>query len=216
MTLLLIGLIIAQYFVSKTSLNTFVSVLDRFLPRSFIFALISLLFFPGTLVHEGSHVFTALCLFLPVKNIHLWPEWDHKSIKLGHVEYEKRGLWRSIIVGLAPLPFGLFAIWFIVNWHLPVWLTGYLMFVITSTMFSSKSDLVDVIYIIPLAIVGFLIWFFFPGVVEGILGFITSQKGFTALFDSVVMTTMYYVGYSIAIHMVVIVVGWILGSFIRR
>lgn len=216
MAFVLLGLLILQYFAARKSLNTLVSLLDNFLPRGLIFAAISLLFFPGTVIHEGAHAITALCLLLPVKSIHLIPEWDHKSIKLGHVVYEKRGLWRSIIVGLAPLPFGLLALWFILMWNVPVWLTGYLMFVITSTMFSSKSDLVDVIYIIPLLIVLGIVWFFFPSLVEGLSGFILAQKEFVAAISSAVITTYYYVAVAIAIHVVIILVGWILKLGLQR
>lgn len=217
MSVVLLILLIVQYFAAKKSLNTVVSLLDNFLPRNIIFGVISLLFFPGTVIHEGAHAITALCLFLPVKSIHLIPEWDHKSIKLGHVVYEKRGLWRSIIVGLAPLPFGLLALWFILMWNVPVWLTGYLMFVITSTMFSSKSDLVDVIYIIPLLVVLGIIWFFFPSLVEGVRGFILAQKEFVAAINTAVISTCYYVAVAIAIHVGIIILGWILAlGLVRR
>jgi hypothetical protein len=101
-------------------------------------------------------------------------------------------------------------------WNLPVWLTGYLMFVITSTMFSSKSDLVDVIYIIPLLIVLGIVWVFFPSLVEGLLGFIMAQKEFVAAVSAAVITTCYYVAAALAIHMGIILVGWILRLGLQR
>ena len=216
MALLLLALLVVQYFAAKASLNIFVATLERFLPRTIIFGIISLLFFPGTVIHEGAHAITALCLFLPVKSIHLIPEWDNKTIKLGHVVYEKRGLWRSIIVGLAPLPFGLLSLWFILHWNWPVWITGYLMFVITSTMFSSKSDLVDVIYTIPLALVVFLVWFFFPAVFTAPISFLLAQKGFVETMSSYITATCYYVGYAIGIHLAIIIICRVFGGFFFR
>lgn len=205
MVLLLLALIVVQYFTARASLNTLVFTLEKFLPRSIVFGIISLLFFPGTVVHELAHAITAVCLLLPVRSIHLIPEWDHKSIHLGHVTYEKRGLWRSIIVGLAPLPFGMVALWVVLQWHLPVWLTGYLMFVISSTMFSSKSDLVDAIYIIPLVIVLGVVWFFFPTAVAGpVTWLLTNAQPYITIANTYVMI-------AIGIHVVIIGVGFLLG-----
>ena len=91
------------------------------------------------------------------------------------------------------------------------------MFVITSTMFSSKSDLVDVIYIIPLLVVLGIIWFFFPSLVEGVRGFILAQKEFVAAINTAVISTCYYVAVAIAIHVGIIILGWILAlGLVRR
>lgn len=214
--LLLLGLLIIQYFIARKSLNTIVSLLSSFLPRPVVFTLISLLFFPGTLVHELAHAAMALCLLLPVHSIHLIPSWDHQSIVLGHVTYEKRDIWRGILVGIAPLPVGLFVLWGLLQLHLPTLLTGYLIFAISSTMFSSKSDLIDVIYIIPLAIVLGVVWLAFPGLFTGLFGVVMAQKEFITNVNNFLSTTVYYAGVAIAIHILIIGSGKLLGTFFRR
>lgn len=124
------------------------------------YTLLSLLFFPGTIIHEFSHFFAAIFLFLNVRGIQIFPKFENNQIKLGTVLYEKKDPIRGVLVGIAPL-FGAFLLFFSLSYFniFPNNNLGlniaiiYLIFSISSTMFSSKQDLVDLIYIIPFILI---------------------------------------------------------------
>jgi len=125
-----------------------------------IFSLISLIYLPGTIIHEFGHFIMAMILFLKVTDISIFPEWKDNYIKLGSVLYEKKDYLRSILVGIAPLFSGLFFFFFIAYFNLLPsenilinFFLFYLMFAVSSTMFSSKQDLKDVIFVIPFVVV---------------------------------------------------------------
>jgi len=99
----------------------------------------------------------AMILQLKIRDIHIFPEWGHDLIKLGSVVYEKKDVFRSILVGVAPFFVGLMVLW----WFYGLGLyqnssvlqflgMNYIVFVISTTMFSSKQDLVDILYLIPI------------------------------------------------------------------
>jgi hypothetical protein len=122
--------------------------------------LVTLLFLPGTIMHELAHFIAALSLMLHVHEVSILPEFEKDYIKLGKVVYGKRDIVRSILVGIAPIFAGLFIFWLFSVWNLfpasQLWvsiLVGYFIFVVSTTMFSSKQDLVDLIYIIPIGII---------------------------------------------------------------
>jgi hypothetical protein len=113
---------------------------------------IALIYFPGTVVHELSHFIAAIVAFLKVRDLHVLPEWDHKSIKLGHVTYEKADPIRGILVGISPLFGATLLFWALYQFevfpHESIVISiavGYLVFSVSSTMFSSKQDLVDLV-----------------------------------------------------------------------
>lgn len=129
----------------------------------FVSSCIAVIYFPGTVLHELAHYFTALVLFLPVKSMNVFPQIEQGYIKLGSVTYEKKDVVRGFLVGIAPLFVGLgslFTLFFTENTtHSNIWITigtWYLIFTISSTMFSSSQDLVDMIFVIPLIIIGVL------------------------------------------------------------
>ncbi len=96
---------------------------------------------------------------LKVVDFTLLPEEKEDRIKLGSVVYQKKDLLRAIIVGIAPIFGGLTFFFGLAYFNLfPSsnmiinLLLIYLIFVVSSTMFSSKQDLKDLIYIIPFLI----------------------------------------------------------------
>lgn len=145
------------YFISKSNIDHLYIVLKSIFKKdSIVFSIISLLYFPGTLIHELSHALMARLLFLHVVSIRLIPQWKQKSIILGTVTYAKRGRLSSVIVGIAPIFGGLAILSFMGTFHMfpgtdmrMMILFGYLIIAISSTMFSSKQDLVDAVYAIP-------------------------------------------------------------------
>jgi len=159
--LLLLSQLVFLFFLSRIVTKKLFFFLRRIIHKeSLVFSLVSLIYLPGTIIHEFGHFIMAMVLFLRVTSISIFPEWKGNYIKLGSVVYEKRDYLRSIIVGIAPLFSGLFFFFFIAYfnfWPANNFLVNafllYLMFTVSSTMFSSKQDLKDLIFIIPFAVV---------------------------------------------------------------
>jgi hypothetical protein len=153
--------IIGIYFISRITINNLFYLLKRiFNNDKIVFSLISLFFIPGTLFHEISHFFAATVLFLRVREIAILPKFHDHGIILGSVIYDKKDVIRSILVGLAPFFAGIAFFWCISLFQLfpnvNIWITlgiGYLIFSISSIMFSSKKDLQDIVYLIPIGII---------------------------------------------------------------
>lgn len=149
------------YLVSKNLATELFYLFRKFIRvEKVIFILISLIYIPGTILHELSHFFMAAALLLKVRDISILPEFESNYIKLGSVTYERKDFLRSVVVGIAPL-FGGIAFFYTFsvikifpgdNLFLNILLI-YLFFAISSTMFSSKQDLVDFIYLIPFILI---------------------------------------------------------------
>lgn len=113
--------------------------------------ILSILFLPGTIVHELSHLLVAGILMVPVGEIDLLPEVDGQQVKLGSVQIGHTDPFRRMLIGVAPLILGLSALVGLIYFNKeslssfsPLWLSIlviYLLFQITNTMFSSKKDL---------------------------------------------------------------------------
>jgi hypothetical protein len=175
---LLISLLFIQaitiFFLSRKNFNNFFYFFRKFFHNeNTVYALVSLVFLPGTIIHELSHFFAAIVLFLPVKDIQIFPKFEDRQIKLGHVLYVKKDFLRGILVGVAPffgalfLFFGLSFFNLFPNKNLGINIALiYLIFTVSSLMFSSKQDLVDIGYLIPfilfLLIIGYIFQPFIP------------------------------------------------------
>ena len=175
---LLIALLFIQgitiFFLSRKNFSHFFHFFRKFFHnQNTVYTLISLIFLPGTIIHEFSHFFTAMFLFLPVKEIRIFPQFENNQIKLGHVLYVKKDFLRGILVGVAPffgalfLFFGLSFFNLFPNKNLGINVALiYLIFTVSSLMFSSKQDLVDIGYLIPfllfLLIIGYIFQPFIP------------------------------------------------------
>jgi len=139
----------------------------------------------------------------------VFPEWDGSYIKLGRVVYEKKDVFRSILVGIAPIIVGIFILWWmyeinifaIKNTFFQVILIAFI-FILSSSMFSSKQDLVDIVYILPILILclGLLYIFDIP------VARIFSNPEFIAGLRSFMYAINTYLGISIGIHIVLIAV----------
>ncbi len=64
----------------------------------------SIFFFPGVLLHEGSHFLAAKILGVPVTRVSFKPKvLSSSKIRMGFVETEKAGFLRNSLIGAAPL-----------------------------------------------------------------------------------------------------------------
>jgi len=136
--------------------------------RSFAIPAIIALLFPGTVIHELSHLFTAEILGVRTGKLTLAPKSiEDENISVGSVELMETDPFRRSIIGLAPFVTGLMGL-IGLSWILPnLWrdtlaaynqevlfsspssylllLTSYLLFCISNTMFSSTEDMKGVI-----------------------------------------------------------------------
>lgn len=212
--LLYVGILFAQlillFFISRITINELFRLFHKlFQGSSLTYGLIALIFFPGTVIHELAHFFAAIIMLLRVREIHLLPEWDNNSIKLGHVLYEKQDVIRGILVGIAPLPAGLLVLWAMyawnvfpgTNWGLNI-LLGYIIFSISTTMFSSKQDLIDLAYIIPLLLVLAIPVYIFHESLFSLVTFVSGElEGYAQGIADFFKAVNWYVFFSLLIHL---------------
>lgn len=127
--------------------------------------LLGLVYLPGTLLHELSHFLTAIALLLPVGELSLLPEVKKLDdsgkyyVKLGHVTFGHKDYLRTSIVGIAPFIAGLTFFYAIFSFNIfPTdnilinILGAYVLFSISSSMFSSKKDMQGTLIFIPIII----------------------------------------------------------------
>ena len=118
--------------------------------RLLIAKAVGYIFFIGTLVHELSHIIMARLLFVRTKNINLQTEIiDDRHIKYGTAEIEVTDPFRSNLIGIAPLIFGISLIYFLtlnINFNFLTWYDAIKLFLISqisNSMFLSDSDTKD-------------------------------------------------------------------------
>ncbi|MCR4329870.1 MAG: hypothetical protein NUV65_04990 [Candidatus Roizmanbacteria bacterium] len=125
--------------------------------------LYSLLFLPGIILHEASHVLAALILFVRIGDVSFFPRLekiDHtEEIRLGYAQIAKSDVFRASLIGAAPLLLGFLLLGFgnsflfggsaswesilhtILSWKGIVAIYGGLS--ISQLMWTSKSDRQD-------------------------------------------------------------------------
>lgn len=158
---ILLGILIALYFISRKSIQElYILLVHIFRNNHIAMIVLALLFYPGTVIHELSHFLMAVLLRLRVHEINLLPQKEGHYLKLGYVLFERKDAVRGLIVGIAPFLSGIALLWWLYNINFFVsgsvitqLIKSYLTFILTSTMFSSKQDLVDIMYIVPFVII---------------------------------------------------------------
>ena len=157
--------IILIYFISQWTIQHIFKALFRATKSTSVSAyILAIVYFPGTLLHELSHFAAAIALLLNVGDIDLLPvvkkmDNGHQYLKLGSVTFEHKDYLRSMLVGIAPFFVGLGFFFFMFCYDIfpsdTLWvniLSVYLLYSVSSSMFSSKKDLEGAIIIIPLVI----------------------------------------------------------------
>lgn len=208
---LFIGEIIGIFLLSRLSLQKSYRVLQKIIRNDkLILLFVSLIYFPGTVIHELSHYIGALFLNLHPREMHLFPVIEGKTVRLGHVLYEKHpdDFIRSILVGIAPFLGGLISLWILIQTKLfpgSVWwqtlLFGYLILTISANMFSSKQDLMDVGYLIPFGLfIAFLLYLFSPSISPGFLNQLVSPISYF------IQTIQPLLLFSLAVHAILVII----------
>lgn len=141
--------------------------------RRFLIVLWSLVFLPGTIIHELSHFFMAILVGARTGKIEIFPEFldidDHDDgVALGSVQTQKLNIIQGVLVGLAPFFIGLgLLVWlgslilqsYYSLDHATLAVQGYLFFTISNSFFPSRSDLVHVIpAAITFVVVAVILW----------------------------------------------------------
>jgi hypothetical protein len=170
--LILLTELIALYFLSRVLTQGLYNLfLLLFCKRPIAVSMLLVLQFPGTVLHELSHLFTAEILGVRTGKLRLEPETirhndpstrSGQTIQSGSVSISSTDPVRRAIIGLAPLFWGLTAlvlISYVLPSYIPVWsqlfnteywsnpstylflVFCYLLFAISNTMFPSPADL---------------------------------------------------------------------------
>ena len=213
-------LTISLYFISRATINNIYSFLSIFTKNNrFIFSVVSILYFPGTVAHEMAHFLAATILFLKVKDIKIFPKFEGNDIKLGSVVFEKQDFLRGIIVGLAPFILAFFIFYAISSFNLfpsntlvKNILFCYLIFSISSTMFSSKKDLIDLIYLVPTVIILAGIFYVFGLNIKVVF----ENNALFEKFSDIIYTINFYLFYSIIINLIILLLTRITVNLIKR
>lgn len=142
------------FFISKKLINSLAQTFFRFTKsHRVVVNILAVLFLPGTIIHELSHLLVAGVMLVPVGEIDVLPQIQEKGVRLGSVQIGQTDPFRRTVVGVAPVLVGIASILGILYFtqtgnQLILWqliLSLYLIFQIGNTMFSSKKDLEGVI-----------------------------------------------------------------------
>lgn len=163
--LLLAGELLLLWFLSRRmTQNLYVTAFLLAKSRPVAISFISILFFPGTVIHELAHLFVAEILGVKTSGLTLVPEGLEKTeVRTGSVSVAQSDPIRRAVIGVAPVFVGLGALG-LISYFLPgVWqqvsidaangilfsqysvylllLLVYSLFAVSNTMFSSPEDM---------------------------------------------------------------------------
>lgn len=144
---LLLAELALLYVLSRRVIQTLYRLLQMITrSRPIAIWIVSIIFFPGTVVHELAHLFTAEILGVRTGKLTLVPEsLDGTEIKAGGVMIAETDPLRRTLIGLAPVYVGIAALAALSSLPVLPILTFYGMFAISNSMFSSKEDMKGVI-----------------------------------------------------------------------
>ncbi len=161
--------------------------------------LTTILFLPGTIIHEFAHAGVAKLLGVKVGKIMIYPHKDQASgeMKAGSVELKRADLVRMSIIGTAPLVVGIVILTAVVYYlfglltsfsnpqlFLPrIWETlmvpvNYLLFllifIVSTTMFTSKKDVREFMILLPILIALFILCYYLGFRIELTTGLVSN------------------------------------------
>jgi hypothetical protein len=172
---------------------------------------LSILFLPGTLIHELSHALMATLLFTHVGKMDLIPKLAGNNLKLGSVEIGKTDPIRRLFIGMGPFLFGtmiiicifyLGAFYQLFTNQIFIIAAGYAVFEIGNTMFSSNKDMEGalevVIAILVITLILYLIGVRFPAFNPDLV----TQN---TLFQEIFQKASLYLAIPISIDLIIII-----------
>lgn len=144
--------------------------------------LLSILFLPGTIIHEISHALMAAILQVRVGRMEFIPKLVGNNLKMGSVEVGHSDPIRRILIGISPFLVGICLIIGVLyyttqadlfSYQVTVVAISYLVFEIGNTMFSSRKDLEGALGVtlafILISIIFYLIGFRLPALSPSII-----------------------------------------------
>ena len=164
LVIILIELIILWLLSRRLTQNLYVAAFLLTKSRPTAIGFLSFLFFPGTVIHELAHLFTAEILGVRTSGLTLVPEGlEEKNVRTGSVAIAQSDPLRRAIIGIAPVFVGLGSLG-VISYFIPnLWnqmtidlandimfsqaslylllLSGYSLFAVSNTMFSSSEDM---------------------------------------------------------------------------
>lgn len=186
--LVLFLLLIFLFLVSKkisSLIFSFFFLITR--NRRFSVGILAFLLLPGTFIHEFSHFIAAILCRVQTGELTIFPTIEKSGeVKAGKLYMAKTDPFRRTFIGLAPMIIGLIMIYFIGKILLPTnlisyvsylissqpttynlqpitYLGFYLLFIVSTTMFSSKKDLESLIIAAPITFI-FITALYFTGI----------------------------------------------------
>jgi hypothetical protein len=154
LSLFWILLFISQLFLLSIISNKLFSRIYLFLHRIFkkdttVVFVVSLLFLPGTFIHELCHAMAATFLGSRVTAFSVWPRVEGETIKMGYAEVEVLDIFRNSLIGTAPLIIGTIILYYLSSTFQNADLVFkiiylYLIFQISNSMFLSPADVKEV------------------------------------------------------------------------
>ena len=150
--------------------NTFYTLFSLLLRNKHAaMAVITLIYLPGTVIHELAHLLTAEILRVPTGELTFTPKLEkgadgRNEVRAGSLQIGTVDPIRLYLIGFAPVIFGLFFVSLIIWIFTQYWsqmitlgeqilfisLIGYLLFAVSNTMFSSKKDLEGFLIFVPI------------------------------------------------------------------
>ena len=232
--LILIGeIVLLSYFSGTVTRLLFTLFLLLFRARSIAISILSFILFPGTIIHELAHLFTAEILGVRTGKLTLAPEFTRiaeENLQTGSVAIADTDPLRRAIIGLAPFFTGLISIigltYFLslneavirqlfqgIYPATPLFIglivAMYALFIISVSMFPSKVDLKGT-FAVGVTIFLLLIAAFFIGIRISLTGKALEQwnSGITLLDTSL--------GFTLALQIVVVLLLMILVAITRK
>lgn len=192
------------FFLSKKLIKSLALIIFRISHNhKVVVNTLAVIFLPGTIMHELSHLLFAGIMLVPVGEMAVVPEILEDEVKLGSVQIGKVDPFRLTLVGVAPVILGGLSIIGLLyfaqiyqdfTWW-KVFLGLYLIFEISNTMFSSKKDIEGTIgFVLAIVIVAILLisilYFWRPLLIINIWNYLTNLN-FDAILNFFRLSSLY-------------------------
>lgn len=213
---IIVELVILGILSSRLTQLSFLVLMRLTHSRSVAITILTIILFPGTVIHELSHLFTAEVLGVHTGKLTLAPESIEKEdIQSGSVQVASSDPFRRTLIGIAPTITGIITL-SILSWylsHTQQFIIGiallYLILTISNTMFTSKEDLKGVLPV-ALTLALFLCAFYISGIR------IILPPHIQTTIATVIQTLAQYLGAAVGINLMGILVNTLLLLLLQK